>query len=166
MRLRALPLPRQGRARPCNAPSCRRNSVDARLQCRPCRLRCRPCRIYAGASSGVAKAPASGVISSLLVSDGAYVNAGDALAQIASSADMTLRADLPERYAAQAPALTSARVGFSSSDSLFTLTRSAAAVSATSTPGYVPVYSHSVPTAQSPWVPLPMSTSWAASAAM
>lgn len=94
----------------------------------------------AGASSGVAKAPASGVISSLLVSDGAYVNAGDALAQIASSADMTLRADLPERYAAQAPALTSARVGFSSSDSLFTLTRSAAAVSATSTPGYVPVY--------------------------
>ncbi len=94
----------------------------------------------AGASSGVAKAPVSGVISGLLVSEGAYVNAGDALAQISSSADMTLRADLPERYARQAPMLTSARVGFSSADSLFTLTRSAAPVSATSTPGYVPVY--------------------------
>ena len=94
----------------------------------------------AGASSGAAKAPASGVISALLVSEGAYVNAGDAIAQIASSEDMTLRADLPERYAARASTLTSARVGFSSTDSLFTLTRCAVPVPATTTPGYVPVY--------------------------
>lgn len=94
----------------------------------------------AGASSGAATSPLGGVISNLLVADGAYVNAGDPIAQVASSTDLTLRADLPECYARQGATLTSAKVGFSFTDSLYTMTRSNAPAAATSTPGYIPVY--------------------------
>ncbi len=93
-----------------------------------------------GAASGVATAPLQGVVSGFLVADGAYVNAGDPIAQVSSSTDLTLRADLPERYARQAASLTSAKVGFSFTDSLYVLTRSNVPAPSTSTPGYIPVY--------------------------
>ena len=54
---------------------------------------------YSGTpSGGTAKAATSGAITQLLVKEGEYVTAGQPIAVISGSAQLTLRADLPEKY--------------------------------------------------------------------
>lgn len=64
----------------------------------------------AAAASGKATAPKSGVITSLMAQQGQYVNAGDPIATISSTTNLTLRADLPEKHYALMPQLTSANI--------------------------------------------------------
>lgn len=53
-------------------------------------------------------APMGGYVKSLLVKNGDYVSAGQALATITQSRKVTLRADVPERYYSYLPRITSA----------------------------------------------------------
>ena len=54
---------------------------------------------YSGTpSGGIAKAATSGAITQLLVKEGEYVNAGQPIAVLSGSSQLTLRADLPEKY--------------------------------------------------------------------
>lgn len=96
-----------------------------------------------GAASGTAKAPASGVISQLLVQQGQYVEAGAPIASISSAKRLSLRADLPERYYQQATAITDASVEVPGTGRLVSLSelggkRGGEAMA--SEGGYIPVY--------------------------
>ncbi len=99
-----------------------------------------------GAASGRASAQTSGVITSLDVAEGAYVNAGEPIAAISSQQDLVLRADVPERFFPVISSLTSAKVKMPYSDKVLDLTElggkriSAPAGAVATTPGYVPVY--------------------------
>ena len=54
---------------------------------------------YSGSpTGGIAKATTSGAITQLLVKEGEYVSAGQAIAVISGATRLTLRADLPEKY--------------------------------------------------------------------
>lgn len=96
-----------------------------------------------GAASGTAKAPASGVISQLLVQQGQYVEAGAPIASISSAKRLSLRADLPERYYQQATAITGASVEVPGTGRLVSLSelggkRGGEAMA--SEGGYIPLY--------------------------
>lgn len=54
------------------------------------------------AASGRAKSPINGTITALLAKQGQFVQAGDIVATVGSDARLTLRCDLPVRYASQA----------------------------------------------------------------
>lgn len=54
-------------------------------------------------------APLGGYLTSLLVSEGDYVTAGQPLAVISANQNLVLRADVPQRYAADIPTVRSAR---------------------------------------------------------
>lgn len=64
------------------------------------------------ASTGRATSPIAGVVSSLNVSSGQYVSAGDIIARVASNTSVTLRVDLPQKYYLLAPSLSDATVEF------------------------------------------------------
>lgn len=63
----------------------------------------------APAASGRASAPISGVVTSLDVATGQYVETGTPIATIAASDRLVLRADVPARYASRLSAVTDAR---------------------------------------------------------
>ncbi|MCI9607804.1 MAG: efflux RND transporter periplasmic adaptor subunit [Muribaculaceae bacterium] len=50
------------------------------------------------AAGGIVRSPVSGVITALLVSNGAFVDAGQPIATVSKSNQLTLRADVPSRY--------------------------------------------------------------------
>ncbi|MCM1222372.1 MAG: efflux RND transporter periplasmic adaptor subunit [Lachnospiraceae bacterium] len=97
------------------------------------------------AASGKATAPRSGVITALQAQEGQYVNAGDAIATISSSATLTLRAELPEKNYGMLAQLTSANIQAPYSEEWIPLSRLGAKritapTTAASQRGYVPVY--------------------------
>ncbi len=57
---------------------------------------------------GSATSPISGTITSLAVRQGQYVTAGDIIASVNSATELTVRIDLPQRYASQAATFTDA----------------------------------------------------------
>lgn len=99
----------------------------------------------ASAASGKAKATKSGVVTSLQAREGQFVNAGDPIATISSTTNLTLRADLPEKNYAMLPELTSANVLTPYSNQWLSLSSLGAKLvsapaSVSSQRGYVPVY--------------------------
>ncbi len=97
------------------------------------------------AASGRATAPAGGVITSLMAQQGQYVNAGDPIASISSTTNLTLRADLPEKHYALLTQLTSANIKAPYAEDWISLSalgakRVSAPASVSSQRGYVPVY--------------------------
>lgn len=59
-------------------------------------------------ASGTVSSPISGVITQLAVSTGQYVETGSPIAMVSRSNTLVLRADLPEKYRAMLPRITSA----------------------------------------------------------
>ncbi len=98
------------------------------------------------AASGRATAPCSGIITTLNVSSGSFVNAGDPIATISSNKKLTLRADVPQRYYASLTDIDDARIRLPYGKEAVAISslggkRVAPAASASSdVPGYVPVY--------------------------
>lgn len=62
------------------------------------------------AANGTVSAPISGVVTDLLVATGQYVNAGDAIATIASGNSLTLTAQVPARLYRSVASATDARI--------------------------------------------------------
>ncbi len=100
----------------------------------------------AGASSGRASAATSGAITALNVAEGAYVNAGEPIATVASQQELVVRADVPERYFSQIAEITEANIKMPYTDRVIDLSTlsgrkiSAPSEAVASTPGYIPVY--------------------------
>lgn len=99
------------------------------------------------AASGRAASPISGVLSELLVSDGAYVEAGQPIATVARSQRLTLRALLPARHVDLLPRIASANFvpSHSGGDAVRLADRGGKLLSSSTsagdnTPGYIPVY--------------------------
>ncbi len=98
------------------------------------------------AASGRAVAGISGIISALMVNDGAYVEAGQPIASISSSSRLTLKALLPARDAAFLPQIVSAAVKSSNDGGIIELAErngkllSTSASAASTAPGYIPVF--------------------------
>lgn len=97
-------------------------------------------------SGSAATSPISGVIGQLLVGQGQYVEAGQPLATVSAATRLTLRADVPERYASFLPTVSGANFRTSASDTVIELSRlggkmvSQAPDMAGAQGGYVPVY--------------------------
>lgn len=101
---------------------------------------------YSGSASGSsAVAPASGVITTLLVKQGEFVNAGQPIAEISGSDQLTLRADLPEKYFRELRSITSAKFRTAYSNGVMDLAtlkgrRASGDATVGTRPGYIPVY--------------------------
>lgn len=98
------------------------------------------------ASAGTIKSPISGIITSIDAQQGQYVEVGTPVASVSSSARLTLRADVPQRYLNRVASFNDALVSLPYSDSAVTLSeiggkRTASAGNvASNSPGYLPVY--------------------------
>lgn len=97
------------------------------------------------AASGVATAPRQGVITSVNVSDGEYVETGQAIATVAANSTLTLRALVPTAHAGFLPRVAGAVMSFHSGLTVDIADYnghllSSAPASAGETPGYIPVY--------------------------
>lgn len=98
-----------------------------------------------GSGASAATAPVSGVITSIDVVDGQFVDAGQTIATISSNNALTLRADLPESRAGWLPGISGARFRPAYSDVVIDVTAaggkmvSRPSVSSASG-GYIPVY--------------------------
>lgn len=98
-----------------------------------------------GKSGSAAVAPTSGTITALLATEGQYVDAGQPVATISGTSIVTLRADLPERYASSLASISGAtfRTAYDQTthdiaDYRGTMTGRPTAAAATG--GYIPVY--------------------------
>lgn len=106
----------------------------------------------ASAASGAATAPISGVIVSLDVAEGQYVEAGAPLASMASDKEITLRVDLPRRMASRMGSFSDLRLALADGGTVLVSElggkRSGAspAASGNNASAYVPMY-FSVPAA-------------------
>lgn len=91
-------------------------------------------------------APRGGVITSIDVAQGAFVDAGTVVAVISSGEEMILRADLPQKYASRASSFTGANFRTVSADSVYSVSdfggrRVSSSSAPTKTmPGYLPIY--------------------------
>lgn len=100
----------------------------------------------AKSSGSSASARTAGVITSLLVKEGDYVEAGAPIATVSSNERLTLRADLPLRYNSRAARVVGANIRPAYSDSIIPLSAlggkviSPSLTSADDRPGYIPVY--------------------------
>lgn len=97
------------------------------------------------ASSGVATAPRGGVITTVSVGDGEYVETGQAIATVAANSTLTLRALVPVAQAEFLPRVGGAVMSFHSGQTVDIADYSgrllsSAPASAGETPGYIPVY--------------------------
>lgn len=95
-------------------------------------------------SGSSATSAISGTITRLCVADGEYVEIGAPIAVVSKNAKLNLRADLPERYAANLPMIKSALFKPSYSESTIDLKelngrRISSNTAVASTPGYIPV---------------------------
>lgn len=102
---------------------------------------------YTGNENGsVATAQSSGVITQLLVENGEYVEAGRPIAAISGNMNLTLRADLPEKYYDFLPTIVSANFRTSYNDEVVSLSQlngrkiSSSSLATAINPGYIPVY--------------------------
>ncbi len=97
----------------------------------------------APAAGGRATSPISGVIVSVDVASGAFVEAGAPLATVASASGLTLRADVPVRYNASIPNIVDARIVDPSSGRNVTIStaggRRLGNSQAAAAAGYIPV---------------------------
>lgn len=84
--------------------------------------------------------PISGTISTIDVANGQYVEAGATVATISDGGSLTVRADVPKRYASAAAKAIKAIVKDPYTNQTVDATLSATPSSAVSTPGYIPVY--------------------------
>lgn len=96
-------------------------------------------------SNGAATAPISGVVTSIAVKDGEFVEAGQTIATIGSNNALTLRADLPENKAGMLAAINGAKFRPSYSSTLIDVTDNGGKLLSTpsvasSVNGYIPVY--------------------------
>lgn len=100
---------------------------------------------YLGESRGsVLGSPMSGVVNSLLVENGTYVQAGTAVASVSETERLTLKAYLPQRYFSLFPTIVSANFLLSYCPETFELSaldgrKLTASNAASTTDGYVPV---------------------------
>ena len=99
----------------------------------------------ASSAGSAAIAPTAGTLTSLLVSEGQFVEAGAPIAVIAGSNALTLRGNLPERNVRFLPTITGAKFRTSYSDEIFDIAdfngrRSSDVTTAVATQGYIPVY--------------------------
>lgn len=99
----------------------------------------------ASAGGSAATAPVGGVLTSLDVVDGQFVEAGQTIATISSNKALTLRADLPESSASRLPAISGARFRPTYSDEVVDVIESGGKMVSTPTlstanGGYIPVY--------------------------
>lgn len=96
------------------------------------------------AAGGAAVSPIAGAITQVFVEQGRYVNAGDPIAAVSSNRELTLRADLPERYYTEIAGIRSARIRPAYGDAIdldsLGARKTTPATSATSGAGYVPVF--------------------------
>lgn len=100
----------------------------------------------AKAAGGSATARTAGIITSLLVKEGDFVDAGAPIATVSSNERLTLRADLPLRYNSRASRVVGANIRPAYSDSVIPIASlngrviSPALNAADDRPGYIPVY--------------------------
>lgn len=100
---------------------------------------------YMGESKGsVLDCPMSGVVNSLLVENGTYVQAGTAVASVSETERLTLKAYLPQRYFSLLPTIAGANFSLSYCSNTFELSaldgrKLTASNAASTTDGYVPV---------------------------
>lgn len=97
------------------------------------------------AASGAAVSPRAGVITSVNVGDGEYVETGQAIATVAANSSLTLRALVPAAQAEFLPRVSGAVMSFHNGQTVDIAGHSgrllsSAPASAGETPGYVPVY--------------------------
>lgn len=99
----------------------------------------------AKASTGAVTSPVKGVITSVDVAEGQFVQTGETVATVSSSDRLTLRADVPEKYYSRIASVNDAVVCLPYHDSAITLSetggrRISRTEAAPVTPGYIPVY--------------------------
>lgn len=95
--------------------------------------------------SATVSSPKSGVITQLLVKSGDYVEAGQRVALVSGNTSLTLRADVPEKYALQVSSIESANFRPASSPESYSLVDLngkllTANGSGVSSNGYIPIY--------------------------
>lgn len=73
------------------------------------------------AASGAVTSPASGTLTQLLASNGQYVSAGQPIATITRGGNLTLRVDLPERYAPQLSAVSGLNITLAGDSSVYSV---------------------------------------------
>lgn len=99
----------------------------------------------AGKSGSAAVAPTSGTITALLATEGQYVDAGQPIATISGTSTVTLRADLPERYASSLSSISGATFRTAYDQTTHDIadyrgSMTGRPTGATATGGYIPVY--------------------------
>lgn len=98
------------------------------------------------AQSGAITSPINGIIVSIDATRGQFVEVGTPVATVSSTARLTLRADVPQRYFNRIAGFNDALVKLPYSDTSVILSQlngertSAGSTVTTSTPGYIPVY--------------------------
>lgn len=98
------------------------------------------------AATGRVVSPIAGTVTSLLVKEGAYVNAGEPVAAVGKSAGGMLRVDLPARYFASASSFTDLKAEFPGVPVFSVSERGGrrvgnnAATDASASGGYIPLY--------------------------
>lgn len=98
------------------------------------------------AAGGVATSPISGVIGEIMVVDGTYVEAGQAIATVARSTRLTLKALLPQKYISFLPVIETANIIPAQTGNVISLKEyggklmSSAVASGNDVQGYIPVY--------------------------
>ncbi len=104
------------------------------------------------AASGRATSPISGTVTTLAVREGQFVEAGEIIANVASSADLIMRIELPQRYYRLAPEINDAVAVFSYLPEALSVSAAAgrrtgsAPIPENSSAAYIPIY-FSVPRA-------------------
>jgi len=93
-----------------------------------------------GGAGNAVTAPVSGVISSLTVGEGGYVNAGDAIGVVSGDGAMTLRVDVPVRDAADVSGATTAKVKFPQIEDVVEAKAMSGKNNVSSAPGYISLY--------------------------
>lgn len=100
----------------------------------------------ANASSGRIISPISGVVTSIDVAQGQYVETGTPVANVTSSSKLTLRADIPEKYFTRVSSIVDASIRLPYTDSVLTIGAmngnrvSPDGIAKASVPGYIPLY--------------------------
>lgn len=95
--------------------------------------------------SATISSPKSGVITQLLVKSGEYVESGQKIAVVSGNTHLTLRADIPEKYAMRLPGIESANFRPASSEETFSIKDLNGRIitnptSAVAENGYIPLY--------------------------
>lgn len=95
----------------------------------------------AGGAGSAVISPVSGVLTSLKVGEGGYVNIGDPVADVLGDGALTLRADIPQREASGIDAAANASVKFvNSADVVEASPMHSSELNASALPGYYSIY--------------------------